>query len=124
VHDINPEGNNRDFYGPITRSKLKTFEYLTQKIKLKCRSGEVLHVHISPELVFRRALVLATCRDDITVEKVLSFPIEPIPTSLFHEDGTMKELERLSRSADLIDNFLSYLSNTPTTVAALGKQCC
>jgi hypothetical protein len=57
------EGNNRDFYGPITRSKL---------IKLKCRSGEVLHVHISPELVFRRALVLATCRDDITIEKVLS----------------------------------------------------
>jgi hypothetical protein len=35
-----------------------------------------------------------------------------------------RELERLSRSADLIDNFLSYLSNTPTTVAALGKHCC
>ena len=66
------EGNNHDFYGPITRSKLKTFEDLTKKIKLKCRSGEVLHVHISPELVFRRALVLATCRDDITIEKVLS----------------------------------------------------
>jgi hypothetical protein len=26
-----------------------------------------------------------------------------------------------SRSADLIDNFLSYLSNTPTTVVALGE---
>ena len=24
------EGNNRDFYGPITRSKLKTFEDLTK----------------------------------------------------------------------------------------------
>ena len=60
------EGNNRDFYGPITRSKLKTFEDLTKKPKLKCRSGKVLHVHISPELV------LVTCRDDITIEKVLS----------------------------------------------------
>jgi hypothetical protein len=44
------EGNNRDFYGPITRSKLKTFEDLTKKPKLKCRR----------------------CRDDITIEKVLS----------------------------------------------------
>ena len=66
------EGNNRDFYGPITRSKLKIFEDLTKKNKLKCRSGKVLHVHISPELVLRRVLVLATCRDDITIEKVLS----------------------------------------------------
>jgi hypothetical protein len=66
------EGNNRDFYGPITRSKLKTFEDLTKKTKLKCRSGKVLHVHISPELVLRRVLVLATYRDDITIEKVLS----------------------------------------------------
>ena len=88
------EGNNRDFYGPITRSKLKTFEDLTKKTKLKCRSGEVLHVHTSPELVFRRALVLATSRDDITVEKVLSFPIGPIPTSLFHEDGTMRKTNK------------------------------
>ena len=66
------EGNNRDFYGPITQSKLKTFEDLTRKTKLKCRSGKVLHVHISPELVHRRVLVLATCRDDITIENVLS----------------------------------------------------
>ena len=26
------EGNNRDFYGSITRSKLKAFEALTKKI--------------------------------------------------------------------------------------------
>ena len=43
------------------------------------------------ELVFRRALVLANSRDDVTVEKVLSFPIGPIPTSLFHDHGTMRK---------------------------------
>jgi hypothetical protein len=37
-------------------------------------------VHMNPELVFRRELVLANCREDVTVEKVLSFPIGPIPT--------------------------------------------
>lgn len=35
--------------------------------------------------------MLANHRDDVTVEKVLSFPIGPIPTSLFHDDGTMSK---------------------------------
>jgi hypothetical protein len=30
------------------------------------------NINQSPELVLRRVLVLATCRDDITIEKVLS----------------------------------------------------
>jgi hypothetical protein len=84
------EGQCRDFYGPITRSKLKTFEDLTKKPRLKCRSGEKDEIHSNPELVFRRALVLANSRDDVTVEKVLSFPVGPIPTSLFDDDGTTR----------------------------------
>ena len=55
------------------------------------KSGEVVEVHINPELVFRRALVLANSRDDVIVEKVLSFPVGSIPTSLFHDDGTMRK---------------------------------
>jgi hypothetical protein len=85
------EGQGRDFYDPITWSKLKTFEDLTKKTRLKCRSGEVVEVHINPELVFRRALVLATSRDDVTVENVLSFSVGPIPTSLVHDYGTMRK---------------------------------
>ena len=41
---------------------------------------DTVTVHMNPELVFRRELVLANCREDVTVEKVLSFPIGPIPT--------------------------------------------
>jgi hypothetical protein len=70
---------------------------MIKKTKLKCRSGDTVTVHVNPELVFRRALVLANCREDVTVEKVLSFPIGPIPTSLFHDDGTM----RTTSKADL-----------------------
>ena len=77
------------FFWPKPKSKLKTFEDLTKKTKLKCRSGETLHVHINPELVFRRALVLANCREDVTIDKILSLPIGPIPSALFHDDGTM-----------------------------------
>ena len=53
---------------------------MTQKTKLKCRSGDTVTVHMNRELVFRRELVLANCREDVTVEQVLSFPIGPIPT--------------------------------------------
>ena len=72
------EGQYRtcSFYNPSTRSKLKSFEDMTHKTKLQCRSGDT----VNPELVFSRELVLANCREDVTVEKVLSFPIGPIPT--------------------------------------------
>jgi hypothetical protein len=45
--------------------------------------------HINPEIVFRRALVLANSRDDVTIDNILSHPVGPIPMSMFHEDGTM-----------------------------------
>lgn len=68
------DGQSRSFYDMISQSKIKTFEDMTKKTKLKCRSRETLNVHhINPELVFRRALVLANSRDDVTVEKVLFY---------------------------------------------------
>ena len=80
VDDSLSEGQSRSFYNPSTRSKLKSFEDMTHKTKLKCRSGDTVTVHMNPELFFRRQLVLANCREAVTVEKVLSFPIGPIPT--------------------------------------------
>ena len=72
------EGQSRSFYNPSTRSK--SFEDMAHKTKLKCRSGDTVTVHMNPELVFRWELVLANCREDVTVKKILSFPIGPIPT--------------------------------------------
>ena len=73
VSDTLSEGQNGNFFGSISRSKLKTFEDLTKKTKLKCRSGDVVEAHINPELVFRRALVLTSSREDVTVDKVVFF---------------------------------------------------
>ena len=55
------EGQSRSFYNPSTRSKLKSFEDLTHKTKLKFRYGDTVTVLMNPELVFRRELVLANC---------------------------------------------------------------
>jgi hypothetical protein len=70
------------FYFPISKSKLKTFEHMNAKTSLKCKSGEI---------VFRRALILANSRDDVTIDNILSHPLGPIPVSMFHEDGTMSK---------------------------------
>jgi hypothetical protein len=36
----------RSFYNPSTRSKLKSFEDMTHKTSLKCRSGDTVTVHV------------------------------------------------------------------------------
>ncbi len=34
---------------------------------------------------------MSNCREDVTVENILSYPIGPIPTALFHDDSTMRK---------------------------------
>lgn len=99
IHGCFKENETRDFYSPISRSQLKTFEDLTKRCNLKCRSGEVIKAHINPEIVFKRALALANVREEVTVEKVLACPIGQIPTALFHDDGLMRK----SCKSDLIN---------------------
>ena len=48
-------------------------------------------MHVSAELIFHHALTLAKSREDVTVNSVLSYPIGPVPTSMFHDDGTMRK---------------------------------
>ena len=99
IHGCFKENETRDFYSPISRSQLKTFEDLTKRCNLKCWSGEVIKAHINPEIVFKRALALANVREEVTVEKVLACPIGQIPTALFHDDGLMRK----SCKSDLIN---------------------
>ncbi len=94
------------FYSPISKSKLKTFEHMNAKTSLKCKSGEIITGHINPEIVFRRALVLANSRDDVTIDNILSHPVGPIPVSMFHEDGTMRK----SCKSDLVKQFENEVS--------------
>jgi hypothetical protein len=42
------EGQSRSFYNPSTRSKLKSFEDITHKTKLKCRSVDTVDVQNLP----------------------------------------------------------------------------
>ena len=65
-------------YDPISKSGLKTFTEMNKKTKLKA-GGKTLHINISPELVFRRALAVANQREEITAKTLMSHPIGPVP---------------------------------------------
>ncbi|CAC5395401.1 unnamed protein product [Mytilus coruscus] len=77
------------FYSLMSRSPLNTFDDTTKTSKLKCKSGDFVKAHINPVKIVRRALVLVNVRENETVVRILAYPIGPIPSALFHDDGTM-----------------------------------
>jgi hypothetical protein len=81
---------------------------MNAKTSLKGKSGEIITGHINSEIVFRRALVLANSRDDVTIDNILSHHVGPIPVSRFHEDGT--GTMRKSYESDLVKQFENEIS--------------
>ena len=107
------ENMSGSFFGPIQRSNLKTFTDMHKKTKLKCRSGDIIKTNVNPELIFRRALALTQCRDDVTEEKLMSFPIGPIPTSIFHDDGMMRKCVKSDLARELEKDVCSSFTLPP-----------
>ena len=77
-------------YSPISRSGVLTFSDMTKKAKFLCKQGSKTG-GISPEVIFHRALNIAGCRDDISLESVLGHPVGPVPSALCHDDGSMRK---------------------------------
>lgn len=82
--------SSSSFYQPIKRASVKTFSSMNKRTRIQSE-GKSKEVHISAEMVFRRALTISKSRVDVTLETIVSHPITAIPTSLFHEDGTMRK---------------------------------
>ncbi|MEW8545029.1 MAG: hypothetical protein AB2693_16010 [Candidatus Thiodiazotropha sp.] len=78
------------FYAPIARSGIETFSDVRKKTSATTQ-GKVSDMIISSELVFRKALTLSKTRKEVSVKSVLNQPVTSVPTSLFHEDGSMRK---------------------------------
>ena len=62
------------FYSPITKSGVQTFSDMAKKSKFQ--SGQIkITGSLSPEVILRSALSIASCRDDVSLESVLSHPV-------------------------------------------------
>ena len=79
---------------------------MAKETKIKVQ-GQIKHGIISSEVVSRRALTLANCRQDLTLETVLSHPLGPVPASMFHDDGTMRKCVKADLSHGLEDGVKS-----------------
>lgn len=66
---------------------------MLQKTKL-IQGDKIVTVTISPEVVFRRALTLSGTRPGVSMTEVLKHPITSVPSSLFHEDGSMRKTNK------------------------------
>ena len=81
---------------------------------------------ISSEVVFRRAITLANCLQDVTLETVLSRPVGPVPASMFHDDSTMRKCVKADLAHGLEDgvNPLVELKNTNKDKVSLSAMQC
>ena len=106
------ESKRESLYSSTSRSGVKTFGDMAKETKIKVQ-GQIKNGIISSEVVFRRALTLANCRQDVTLETVLSHPIGQVHASMFHDDGTMRKCVKADHSLGLEDgvNSLVELNN-------------
>ena len=82
--NIVPTDGEKSMYSTIKRSGLLTFDELDKKAKVKTPTGKVVLVHVSPEMIFRRALGVASMIGDVNMVNILSHPVGSVPLSMFH----------------------------------------
>ena len=111
-------GSNGNFYSPISRLKLKTFQSMTIPTKLSTRSEGIKRANVSPEKIFRRDLALAEFREDVTVEALMSHPIGSVPLSLFNEDCPLRKTNKsdLALYLESIADISDMDETTPSNV--------
>ena len=114
------EAKRQSLYGSVSKLGVKTFGDMAEETKIKVH-GQIKRGIISSETVFRRALTLANCRQDVTLETVLTHPVCPLPTSMFHDDGTMRKCVKADLAHGLQDgvNSLVDLNNTNKDLSVL-----
>ncbi|KAK3108129.1 hypothetical protein FSP39_001706 [Pinctada imbricata] len=63
--------------------------------------GSTKEGYVNPEILFRRALLLSNLRPDVSSQSVLSYPVGPLPVSIFHEDGSLRKTNKAEFASQL-----------------------
>ncbi|CAG2190858.1 unnamed protein product [Mytilus edulis] len=95
---------------------------MTKTSKLKCKSGDFFKAHISPEILCNRDLVLSNFREDVTVDRILAYLFDPIPSALFHDDGTMWKYSKPSLVVGLVFGGLLLVCVVIVIVVLIRRQ--
>ena len=99
---LSTEGKT-SFYALIARSGMKTFSDVKKKTPV-ITLGKTSDMTISSELVFRRAFTLSNTEEEVSMKCLLTQPVTSVPTSLFHEDGSMRKTTKAELIHKLEEN--------------------
>ncbi len=103
-------GKEKSLYSAMPRSGVIGFQDMNKKAISKNSKGITIHLNISPEMVFRRAMAISAVREDINMESILSHPVGAVPLSMFHEDGQMHKNQKSDLGVKLEKSVKSALS--------------
>lgn len=73
------------FFTPLPKQKLKTFDEKTKRKKLTTTQNKIVEIKVERNLFGQ--LVMLSEQHDISLDKMLSFPLRPVPWTLSTADG-------------------------------------
>lgn len=87
------------FHDTLTKAKLKTFSHMSKKVKF--RKGTVKEIVLKADrTLFAQLIVIAEARQ-LSMKKVLSHPLGPLPWFLAAPDGSLKKTAKSSLAKEL-----------------------
>lgn len=98
------------FEKPIRKNKIHTFTDALKKQKMSVK-GNVVKARMQRDLSGH--LLRISLETDLDIEKVLSYPLTPVPMSMCHVDGSICETEK-SALSKILGNQVE--SSAPTNV--------
>ena len=128
-------GGQGNFYAPISKTDLKTFDTMSTKVNPMSQNKNK-KLKMDPELIFRRALCLTKFREDADLEIILNHPIGSVPVALFHEQGSQRKTVKSELGAYLESkcdndtpferdvNHTVYIRDAMSIIHAMPVQTC
>ena len=79
----------KPFHDPIKRNKVKLFKDSTVKNTIKTKDKETI-IEVNRNILGKLLSITASSEHNIDFQKVLKYPLSPIPLSLAHPDGSRR----------------------------------
>ena len=79
----------KPFHDPIKRNKVKLFKDSTVKNTIKTKDKETI-IEVNRNILGKLLSITASSEHNIDFQKVLEYPLSPIPLSLAHPDGSRR----------------------------------
>ena len=90
-----------NFFDPIKRSKLKTFESVNKKVMVKTSDTRLIEYKQQGNLAFQLSL-----DEKVNMKLLMSFPLTPVPLSIGTRDGMLLKRGKAKGMLYLLKNQL------------------